>query len=151
MGQKRINHYLYIENHIYILRYFNFEPSGPGNDFLCKRFVVQTLLWSLEFVIEINLEHDTIAYLYSYTPIVYLFVFVKQYVPFKYYAFSTYYGDTDCQIAEVHHIFLNAILERIVTDTTILEAKDKAKIYAGYVPLFVKTLSGTVGPCDTTA
>ena len=132
MGQKRINHYLYIENHIYILRYFNFEPSGPGNDFLCKRFVVQTLLWSLEFVIEINLEHDTIAYLYSY-------------------AFSTYYGDTDCQIAEVHHIFLNAILERIVTDTTILEAKDKAKIYAGYVPLFVKTLSGIVGPCDTTA
>ena len=35
--------------------------SGLGNDFVCKRFAVQTLLWSLEFVIQINLEHDTIA------------------------------------------------------------------------------------------
>ena len=34
---------------------------GLGNYFVCKRFAVQTLLWSLEFVIEINLEHDTIA------------------------------------------------------------------------------------------
>ena len=25
-------------------------PSGLGNDFVCKRFAVQTLLWSLEFV-----------------------------------------------------------------------------------------------------
>ena len=27
----------------------------------CKRFLVQTLLWSLEVVIQIILEHDTIA------------------------------------------------------------------------------------------
>ena len=32
-----------------------------GNYFVCKRFAVRTLLWSLEFVIQINLEHDTIA------------------------------------------------------------------------------------------
>ena len=36
-------------------------PSGLGNYFVCKRFAVQTLLWPLEFVIQINLEHDTIA------------------------------------------------------------------------------------------
>ena len=36
-------------------------PSGLGKDFVCKRFAVQTLLWSLEFVIRVNLEHDTIA------------------------------------------------------------------------------------------
>ena len=35
--------------------------SGLGNYFVCKRFAVQTLLWSLEFVTQINLEHDTIA------------------------------------------------------------------------------------------
>ena len=34
---------------------------GLGNDFVYNRFAVQTLLWSLEFVIQINLEHDTIA------------------------------------------------------------------------------------------
>ena len=33
-------------------------PSGLGNCFVCKRFVVQTLLWSLEFMIQINLEYD---------------------------------------------------------------------------------------------
>ena len=65
------------------LRYFNFEPgfklrwcraldlfgsrspvalwpSGLGNYFVCKRFTVQALLWSLKFVIQKNLEHDTI-------------------------------------------------------------------------------------------
>ena len=36
-------------------------PSRLGNYFLCKRFAFQILLWSLEFVIKINLEHDTIA------------------------------------------------------------------------------------------
>ena len=36
-------------------------PSGLGNDFVCKRLAVQTLPWSLEFVIQTNLEHDTIA------------------------------------------------------------------------------------------
>ena len=36
-------------------------PSGLCNYFACKRFAVQTLLWSLEFVIQINLEHNTIA------------------------------------------------------------------------------------------
>ena len=34
--------------------------SGLGNYLACKIFAVQTLLWSLEFVFEINLEHDTI-------------------------------------------------------------------------------------------
>ena len=33
-------------------------PSGLGNYFVCKRFAVQTLLGSLKFVIQINLEHD---------------------------------------------------------------------------------------------
>ena len=36
-------------------------PSGLGNDFMCKRFAVQILLWSLEFLIQINLHHDNIA------------------------------------------------------------------------------------------
>ena len=36
-------------------------PSRLSNNFVCKRFAVQTLLWSTEFVIQINLEHDTIA------------------------------------------------------------------------------------------
>ena len=36
-------------------------PSGLGNYFVCKRFAVQTILWSLEFVIQINLKHNTIA------------------------------------------------------------------------------------------
>ena len=36
-------------------------PRGLGNYFVCKRFEVQTLLCSLEFVIQINLKHDTIA------------------------------------------------------------------------------------------
>ena len=35
---------------------------GLGNYFVCKRFAVETLLWSIEFVIQINLEHDTIAF-----------------------------------------------------------------------------------------
>ena len=35
-------------------------PSGVGICFVYKRFAVQTLLWSLEFVIQINLEY-TIA------------------------------------------------------------------------------------------
>ena len=66
---------------IFVVRYFNFEsslklqrcrarylfgsqiswPSGLGNDFVCKRFAVQTLLWSLEFVIRIDLKHNNIA------------------------------------------------------------------------------------------
>ena len=41
----------------------NWWPSGLGNYFACKRFTVQTFLWSLEFEIQINLEHDTIAFL----------------------------------------------------------------------------------------
>ena len=36
-------------------------PSGLGNYFACKRFTVQTLLWSLEFMILQNLKCDTIA------------------------------------------------------------------------------------------
>ena len=36
-------------------------PSGLGNYFISKRFAVQTLLVSLEFVVQINLQHDTIT------------------------------------------------------------------------------------------
>ena len=36
-------------------------PSGLGNYLVCKRFAVQTRLWSLEFVIQVSFEHDTIA------------------------------------------------------------------------------------------
>ena len=42
-------------------KYVALWPTGLGNYFVCKRFAVQTLLWSLEFVIQISLEHDTIA------------------------------------------------------------------------------------------
>ena len=35
--------------------------SWLDNEFVRRRFAVQTFLWSLEFVIEINLEHDIIA------------------------------------------------------------------------------------------
>ena len=34
---------------------------GLGKYFVCKKFAVQTLLWSLEFVMQINLGHDNIA------------------------------------------------------------------------------------------
>ena len=37
------------------------QPSGLGNYFVGMRFAVQTLLWSLEFVIQVNFEHETIA------------------------------------------------------------------------------------------
>ena len=37
------------------------RTSGLLNYFECKRFTVQTLLWSLEFVIQMRLEQDTIA------------------------------------------------------------------------------------------
>ena len=40
-------------------------PSGLGNYFVCKLFTIQTLLWSMEFVIQVNLEHDTIV-IYSF-------------------------------------------------------------------------------------
>ena len=40
----------------------NLWPCSYGNYFACKRFAVQTLLWSMEFVIQINLEHDTIQF-----------------------------------------------------------------------------------------
>ena len=36
-------------------------PSGLGNYLVCKKFAVQTLLRSLEFVAQNNLEHDTIT------------------------------------------------------------------------------------------
>ena len=35
-----------------------FWPSELGDYFACKRFPVQTLLWSLEFMVQINLDHD---------------------------------------------------------------------------------------------
>ena len=37
------------------------SDSGFGNYIACKGFAVQTLLWSLEFVIRKNFEHGTIA------------------------------------------------------------------------------------------
>ena len=43
------------------LTYKESWPSELGNYFVCKRFAVHNLLWSLEFVIQRNLEHDTIA------------------------------------------------------------------------------------------
>ena len=36
-------------------------PKGLGNYLVCKRFAVQSLLWSLEFVTQINLENRTIV------------------------------------------------------------------------------------------
>ena len=39
---------------------YEIRPNGLSNYLVCKRFAVQTFLWSLEFVIQINLEHDTI-------------------------------------------------------------------------------------------
>ena len=44
-----------------VKRFNAIKFSGLGNYFVCKRFAVQILMWSLEFVIQINLEHDTIA------------------------------------------------------------------------------------------
>ena len=41
-----------------LLRTLWFWPSALGN--CIKRFAVQTLLWSLEFAIHQNLQHDTI-------------------------------------------------------------------------------------------
>ena len=44
-----------------------FELSSQlGTDFVSKRFAVQTLLWSLEFIIQTNLEHGTIAITQKY-------------------------------------------------------------------------------------
>ena len=59
-----------------ILRYFNFKPSFKlrwcrsrelfGSQLsVTKRVAVQTLLWSLEFVIKIIIEHDTITELFK--------------------------------------------------------------------------------------
>ena len=37
------------------------RPIGLGNYFVCNRFAFQTLLWSLEFLIQSNLKNDTIT------------------------------------------------------------------------------------------
>ena len=44
--------------------------SGLGNCIACKRFVVQTFLWLLEFVINQNLEYDIndISYIFQISP-----------------------------------------------------------------------------------
>ena len=47
--------------YVEILRLGYAEILRLGNYFVCKRFAVQTLLWSLGFVIEANLEDDTIV------------------------------------------------------------------------------------------
>ena len=39
----------------------SYMRSSYLTHFVCKRFAVQTLLWSLELVIQINLEHYTIT------------------------------------------------------------------------------------------
>ena len=49
--------------YVEILRLGYAEILRLGNYFVCKRFAVQTLLWSLGFVIQTNLEHGTMAYL----------------------------------------------------------------------------------------
>ena len=49
--------------YVEILRLGYVEILRLGNYLVCKRFAVQTLLWPLEFVIQTNLEHDTMAYL----------------------------------------------------------------------------------------
>ena len=41
---------------------FSFWQSGLDNFFVCKRFVVQNLMWSLGFVTQIILKHDIIPY-----------------------------------------------------------------------------------------
>ena len=46
--------------------------------------------------------------------------------PSKSYAFRIYYRSTDCQITKVLHFSLNSILERLITEIIILEAKNKA-------------------------
>ena len=43
-----------------MLRYFNFEPTFKLQ-WYCAQDLVQTLLRSPEFVIQINLKHDTIT------------------------------------------------------------------------------------------
>ena len=44
-----------------MLKIYLGRPSGSSNYFTCKRFAVQTLLQSLEFVTQINLEQNIIA------------------------------------------------------------------------------------------
>ena len=39
-------------------------PSRLGNCIECKRFAIQTFLWSLEFAIHLNIDDDTITVLY---------------------------------------------------------------------------------------
>ena len=43
------------------IRNMTFWASGLDNYFICKRFAVKTLLWSMELLIQIYIEHDTIA------------------------------------------------------------------------------------------
>ena len=50
---------MYVE--ILSLTYRALWPSELDNYFVCKRFAVQTLFRTLEFIIQVNLEHDTIA------------------------------------------------------------------------------------------
>ena len=35
--------------------------SGLGNYLICKRFAVKAFLWSVAFVVQINIKHNTIA------------------------------------------------------------------------------------------
>ena len=55
-------YYLLLVISLFLKVYMALWTSGLGSYFVCKRFTVQTLLWSLEFVNQINLEHGTIVY-----------------------------------------------------------------------------------------
>ena len=48
-----------------LLKLYGLVTSELDSYFVCKRFAVQTLLRSPEFVININLEHDNIAAIYN--------------------------------------------------------------------------------------
>ena len=51
-----------VRQQIWVLRiHLTYQTLWVSNYFVCRRFAVQNLLRSLEFVVQINLEHGTIA------------------------------------------------------------------------------------------
>ena len=60
------------------LKYLNIDQALLlGNYVVSKRFAVQTFLWSLEFVIQINIELDTTAEINLIFPIKLFFYMIK--------------------------------------------------------------------------
>ena len=57
---KKVLSVIFIKNHYQVIESVHWR-SGLGNYFVYKSFAVQTLLWLLEFAIQINLQHDTIT------------------------------------------------------------------------------------------